>query len=105
MQFGKGPLGGMSVRSALLLCGLLPVTAFGALTDMGQVFQADDAVWVAVHNAPTDLMVAILFEPSLSSAQHDESSCGGTSAFLLQPLSQAGVLVSFGSALCAGTEG
>src|SRR6266568_7618420 len=89
VQFGKGPLGGMSVRSALLLRGFVPVLAPGALTDMGQVFQADDAVWVLIHDGSTDLMVAILFQPSLSSANDDQSSCGGTSAFVLQPLSQS----------------
>ena len=78
MQFSKGPFRGMSVCSSLFPGCFLSMLAPGALTDMGQVFQADDAVWVAVHNAPTDLMVAILFQPSLSSAQHDESSCGGT---------------------------
>ncbi len=105
MQFGKGPLGGMSVRSALLLRGVLPVRALGALTYVRQVFQADDAVWVLVHNGSTNLMVAILFQPSLSSAQHDESSCGGTSAFLLQPLAQSCIVVRFGPALFAGIEG
>src|SRR2546426_9975133 len=50
MQFGKGPFGGMSVRSSLLPRGLLPMLTLGALTDVRQVFQADDAVWVLVHN-------------------------------------------------------
>ena len=49
VQFGKGPLRGVPIRSSLLLRGFLSMPAFGAFTDMGQVFQADDAVWVLVH--------------------------------------------------------
>src|SRR6266581_7341398 len=105
MQFGKGPLGGMSVRSALLLRGLLPMLAPCALTDVHQVFQANDAVWVALHNAPTDEVVGSLFQPSLPSTDHDQSPGSRTGAFVLQPLYQAAVMVSFGPGLFAGIEG
>src|SRR5258708_6177632 len=87
MQFSKGPLRGVSVRSSLLLRGVLPMLALGALTDVGQVFQADDAVWVLIHNAPTDLVVGSLFQPSLPSTNDDKSSGSRPRAFVLQPLS------------------
>ena len=54
MQFSKSPLGGMPICSSLFPGCFLSMLAPGALTNMGQVFQADDAVWVLVHNAPTD---------------------------------------------------
>ena len=104
MQLGKGPLRGMPVCLSLLLRSLFAVRAASALADMGQVLQADDAVWVRVHNPTTDPMVAILFQPSLSSAYHEQASCSGTSAFLLQPFSQARIVVSFGSDLFAGIK-
>jgi hypothetical protein len=31
--------------------------ALGTLTDVCQVFQANNTMWVLVHNAPTDLVV------------------------------------------------
>jgi hypothetical protein len=62
-------------------------------------------VWVTVHNAATDLVVASLFQPSLSSRNHDKPSGGRTSAFLLQPLSQPCIVVSFGSDLFTGIKG
>jgi len=104
LQFSKGPLGGMSVCLSLLLRGFFAVRAFGALADMCQVLQADDAVWVRIHNTTTDTMVASLFQPSLSSAQHEQASCSGTSAFLLQPFSQSRIVVSYGSDLFAGIK-
>src|SRR5258708_18591422 len=45
-----------------------------------------------------------LFQPSLSSANHDQASYGRTSAFLLQPFSQSGIMVSFGPDLFARIE-
>jgi hypothetical protein len=105
MQFGKGPLGGVPVRSSLLLRGLLPMPAFGAFTDVSQFFQADDAVWVLVHHAPTDLVVGSSFQPSLPSTNHYQSPGGGTGAFVLQPLAQSCIVVRFGSGLFAGIEG
>ena len=95
MQFSESPLGSMVVCSPLLLAGFLAMLAPGALTDMCQVFQSDDAVWVRVHNAMTDMVVAILLQPSLSSTNDDQSSCGGTSAFLLQPLFQSRIVIGF----------
>ena len=104
MQLGEGPLGSMVVCPSLLLAGLLAMLALGVLTDVCQVFQSDDAVWVRVHNAMTDLVVAILLQPSLSSTYDDQSSCGGTSAFLLQPFSQSRIVIGFGTRSLAGIE-
>jgi hypothetical protein len=64
----------MSVRSALLLRGMLSMPKLGAFPDMGQVFQANDAVWVPVHNAPADLVVGRLFQPSFPFANDDKLS-------------------------------
>ncbi len=105
VQFSKRPLGGMPVRPSLFRASFLATLAPGSLADVGQVFQANDAVGVAVHNASADDMVAILFQPSLSSADGNEPSCRGTSAFLLQPLSQPRIMVGFGSHLFASIEG
>src|SRR5947209_19558203 len=60
MQLGESPLGRVMVCPSLLLAGLLAMRAGRRLTDVCQVFQPDDAVWVRVHNATTDLVVAIL---------------------------------------------
>src|SRR5712692_4617290 len=106
MQFCKRPFGGVPIALALLdgnpltpfAVFLAPVGApFAPFADMGQVFQPDEAVWVRVHNAPTDEVVAILFQPSLSSTDDDQASSRGTSAFLLQPLSQSCIMISLGS--------
>ena len=104
MQLGEGPLGSMVVCPPLLLAGCLAMRALGALTEVCQVFQSDDAVWVRVHNAMTDLVVAILLQPSLSSTHDDQSSCRGTSAFFLQPVSQSRIVIGFGTCSLAGIE-
>src|SRR5205814_3276750 len=101
VQFSKRPRGGMPVHSALLSASLLASFSLAAFADVCQVFQSDDAVWVRLHNASTDQVVAILFQPSLSSANIDQASCGGTSAFLLQAFSQSRIMVRFGSDLFA----
>jgi hypothetical protein len=105
LQFSKGPSRGMPVRSALLLCGFLPMRALGALANVRQVFQANHAVWVLVHYAPADLVVGRLFQPSLPSANDHQSPGSGTGAFVLQPLSQAGIVVRFGPDPFAAIEG
>src|SRR6266851_1087139 len=105
MQFGKGPPGGGSIRSPLLLRGLLAMLAPGAFTVVSQIFHANAAVWVLVYHAPTDLVVGRSFQPSLPYTYDDKSSGSGTGAFVLQPLSQACIVVCFGSALFAGIEG
>src|SRR5437899_4233691 len=99
MQLSKGPGRGMPVGFALFLRGLLASFPLGALTDVCQVFQPDDAVGVTVHDAAADGVVDRLFQPSLSPSNHDESSRGRTSAFVLQPLSQTCIVISFDSHL------
>src|SRR5712691_11942821 len=105
MQFSKGPLRGMLVGPALLLARFLSSFALRPFADVGQGFQADETVWVLLYNAATDLMVAILFQPSLSSTHHYQTAGRGTSAFLLQPFSQACIMICFGSHLFASIEG
>src|SRR5258708_18859125 len=81
VQFSKGPLRRMPVALALFAgdtLGALPVwltlvgTPFGAFADLCQVFQADDAAGVRVPDAMADPMIAMLFQPPLSSTQHSE---------------------------------
>src|SRR5438034_9616856 len=94
----------MTVCPSLLLRGFLAMLALGVFTDLGQVFQTDDALWVRVHNAPTDTVVAVLLQPSLSSANDDHASCGGTSAFFLQPFYQSRIVIGFGTDSLARIE-
>ena len=93
MQFSKCPVGSMTVCPSLLLCGFLAMLALCVFTNMCQVFQTDDAMWVRVHNAPTDTVVAVLLQPSLSSADRHQATGRGTSAFFLKTLSQACVMI------------
>jgi len=105
VQFGKGPLRGVPVRSALLLRGFLAMPAFGVLTDVSQVFQSNEAVWVLVHHAPTEEVVGRSFQPSLPSTDHYQSPGRRTGAFVLQPLAQSCIVIRFGSGLFSGIEG
>jgi hypothetical protein len=105
LQFGTGQLRGVPVRTSLPLRGLLSMPAIGTFTDMGQVFQADEAVGVLVYNVLTDEAVDRLFQPSLPSTEHYQSPGSGTGADLVQPPSQSCIAVRFGSGLCAGIEG
>ncbi len=95
MQFGKGPLGGMPIGPALLLACLFALLPLGPLADMGQVFQADETVGVGIQNALTDSVVGIQLQPSLSPADGDAPSCCRASAFSLESLLQAGIMVCF----------
>src|SRR2546421_2093327 len=104
VKFSKSPRAGMIISPPLLFARFLASLACASLADISQVLQADHAVWMRVHNPPTDEMVAVLFQPSLSSTDDHESSSSGTSAFLLQPFSESGVMVSLGSALSARIE-
>jgi hypothetical protein len=105
VQFGERPRRGVPVGSSLLLARLFALLPLGALANVGQVFQADEAVWVAVHDAPTEHMVANLLQPSLPPGDHDQSPCGRTGAFVLQPLSQSRVMIGFGPHLFPAIEG
>src|SRR6266566_109492 len=95
----------MPIGVALLLRGFLPMLALGTLTNVGQVLQTDDTVWVLGNNAMTDLVVSILFQPSLPSTNHHKAAGSGTGAFLLQPLSQSRIVIGFGTYCLARIEG
>ncbi len=97
MQFSKGPLGVGGIGLALLPAGLFACLALGSFSDVGQVFQADEAVGVLVYDAFGNDMIGILLQPSLPSTHRDESPYRGTGAFLLQTLSQTRIMVGFGS--------
>ena len=99
MQFGKGPTRGLPLGFPLLPTGFITPFPFGTFTDMGQVFQSNDRVRVLFHNATTDTMLAILLQPSLSSANRYQATGCGTRAFLLQAFSKSRVVVGFGSHL------
>ncbi len=105
LQLSKRPLGVASVRFALRACSFLALLAFGTLTDICQVFQSNQTVWVSGHDALGDHMIGVLLQPSLSSANHDKSSCRGTSAFFLKTLSQSRIVVGFGDKRFARIEG
>jgi hypothetical protein len=113
MQFSESPRGFVSVgftgfhRDRLVtLALLLPFVGVSlrAFTDVGQVLQTDETVWVLGNNVMTDLVVRILFQPSLPSTNHHEPSCSGAGAFLLQPLSQSRIVIGFGAYRLAGIE-
>src|SRR5262245_38455308 len=61
MQLSKGPFGGMMVRLALLFARLLPMFAFGSVSDARQVFQANQTVGMGVQNVFTHGVVGLLF--------------------------------------------
>jgi len=105
VQFSKGPRGCMPIGFPLLRASILASLAFRSLSNVCQLFQAYEALWVAFHDALADHVVAILFQPSLSSTNGHKPSCSGASAFVLQPLSQPCIVVSLGSYLFARVEG
>ncbi len=105
MQLSKGPPGCVPVRFALLLAGPFPVLAFRAISNVGQVFQSDDALGMLLHNPTTDEVVAILFQPSLSSCYRHQTTGRRASAFVLQAFRQPRIMVSFGTNLFARIEG
>jgi hypothetical protein len=51
VQLGKAPLGVDGIGLPLLLARLLALFARGPLPNMGQVFQADETVGMALHKA------------------------------------------------------
>src|SRR6266568_5052305 len=73
MQFSKGPLRVGGIGLALLPAGLFACLALGSFSDVGQVFQADEAVGVLVYDAFGNDMIGILLQPSLPSTHRDES--------------------------------
>jgi hypothetical protein len=84
VQLGKVPLGVGSIGFPLLLGRLLATSSFSPFTDMGQVFQSDQAVGGLLHDALGDDMIGVLLQPSLSSTDRLESARCRTSAFVLK---------------------
>ncbi len=97
LQLGKGPLGIGRIDTPLLLVCFLASLARGALADICQIFQADEAVGVSGHDAFRDDMIGVLLQPSLSSTNHHQTAGSRTSAFLLQTLSQSRIMICLGN--------
>ncbi len=96
VQFSKSPLRVSGIGLPLFLRGFLALLAAGTLSDVCQVLQADEALWVLVYDALGNDMIGVLLQPSLPSTDGDESPRCGTGAFLLQTLSQSRIMVGFG---------
>src|SRR5260370_34130691 len=97
LQLCKRPFGIGRLSFPLLAGRFLALLAFRSLTDVCQVLQPNQAVWVLCHDAFGDDMIGVLLQPSLPSTDDDESSRCGTGAFLLQTFSQSRVMVGFGN--------
>src|SRR5258708_904720 len=92
-MFGASPV--------LLASSLAPLRTF---TDAGEFFQADQGMRMGHDNGFRDGVISLQFQPSLSSAECDQSPRCRTSAFLLQAFVQPGVVVSFRPDAFAGIE-
>src|SRR6266852_2934878 len=99
VQFSKGPLGVGRIGSSLLLRGLLAMLAFGPFSDVLQVFQPNQTVWVLDDDAFGDDMIGVLLQPSLSSSDYHQTAGSRTSAFLLKTLPQSRIMVGYGNNL------
>src|SRR5271157_415691 len=99
LQLSKRPFGIGCISLPLLpadfLAVLVSFASRGSLANICQLFQADQAVGVSGHNALGDHMIGVGFQPSLSSADHHQATGGGSSAFVLQTLSQSRIMVGF----------
>ena len=51
LQFSKRPLGGGGIGTPLLLRRFLALLAMDSISDISQVLQSDEAVWVPGHDA------------------------------------------------------
>src|SRR5438132_11757 len=96
VQFGKRPLGVGGICFSLLAACLLAFLAFRSLSDVFQLFQADQRMGVSNDDAFGNDMIGVGFQPSLSPAHRHKATGSGTSAFLLQTLSQSCIMVRFG---------
>ena len=63
VQLSECPLGMDSVGSPLLLARLLALLAFGTLSDVFQVFQANQAMGMTLCDAFGDHMIGVLRSP------------------------------------------
>ncbi len=104
VQFRKGPFRAGRIGFPLLLACLFAFPALGSLADVGQVFQSDQAVGGAGHDAFGNDMIGVLLQPSLPSTHDDESPRCRTGAFVLQTLSQSRVMVGFGDDALSAME-
>ena len=105
VQLAKGPLGEGGVGSPLLLAGAFARASCRSVSNVGQVFQSDQATRMLRDDARGNDMIGVGFQPSLSSADGYQPSCRGTSAFALQALSQSCVMIGLLSDTFATVEG
>ena len=105
LQLSKRPLRVTGVGLTLRARRFLALLADASLTNICQIFQSNEGMRMSFHNALTHDMIGILLQPSLSSTNHDKSSCSRTSAFLLQTPSQACVVIGLGNHGFARMEG
>ncbi len=92
---------GFGASPVLLTSSLASLRAF---TDAGEVLKTDQGVGMGHDNGFRDGVIGLQFQPSLSSAERDQSPRCRTSAFLLQAFVQPGVVVSFRPDAFAGIE-
>src|SRR5260221_3274217 len=71
----KRPLGSVPIGLALLDASTRAMFAAPTLAQVPQLLPADETVRVGIYDAPTDQVVAIVLQPSLSPRDHDEASC------------------------------
>src|SRR5436305_12377564 len=71
--------------------------AAGALTDVGQILQPNEAMGVLLHSAVTHHMVGVLLQPPLSPANDRQSPGGAASAFVLKTVPESRRVVGFGN--------
>src|SRR5712691_7998382 len=105
MQFSKGPLGVGGVGLALLLARTLALAPFGPVSNVSQLFQADERMRIGARNLLTHNMVGVLLQPSLSSANYHQPAGSGASAFFLKALPDACVMIGLGHNGLTGMEG
>src|SRR5579884_545064 len=67
VQFSKRPFGESSIGFPLLLARLFTLASWGSFSDVCQVLQSDQAVWVLGHDVLGNDMIGVLLQPSLSS--------------------------------------
>src|SRR6266571_9089278 len=104
LQLGKGPLRMNGIGLSLLLARLLATTAFGPLSDICQVFQANQRMRIGADNLFTHDMIGVLLQPSLPSTNHHQTAGSGAGAFSLQTLSQTCVMIGLGDKRLAGMK-
>jgi hypothetical protein len=97
LQLSERPRRGVLISAALLLAGSLAMCARRAFTDVGQVLKPNDAGWVRGDDARSYGVIGLQLQPSLSPAYHLEAAGCGSSAFVLQSLTQSCVVIGFGS--------